>query len=546
MFRSPRVIWNTFTKIKGIHMAATNREAAYELLRRKGMTKVFGNPGSNELQFLKDFPADFHYIMGLHEGAVMAMADGYAQASGEIPLVSLHSAAGTGTSMGVLANTVQSKSPVVVLSGQQLRDMVGQEIMVSSANAALLPQPMTKFSAEPLSANDVVRTLAQAIHLAGMHPKGPAHVSIPHDDWDHPVDDNTQMTISRTVQDALTLAPEQLQELTALLDQAVSPVLVLGPEVDATCSNDAAVALSERLGAPVWIAPSPARCPFPTDHPHFAGLLPANVADISRLLSQHDLVLVVGAPVFRYHHDKPGSYLAEGTRLVHVAQDPDELARAPFGDAYLAPVADTLTGLAESVRPRPNTTVPARRIPSPGIDRPGRMHPDTVFRAIQETGPDNLIHVVESTSTAESFWAHVQLRTQGSFYSAAAGGLGFGLPAAVGIQLAQPGRRVVAEIGDGSANFGITGLWSAARHKLPVVFVIFRNETYGALVNFGRRLDTLGTPSFELPGIDFVAIAKGYGVRAESAATEAELRDALTRAFSAQEPVLIEAFTYFE
>lgn len=174
------------------------------------------------------------------------------------------------------------------------------------------------------------------------------------------------------------------------------------------------------------------------------------------------------------------------------------------------------------------------------------MHPDTVFRAIQETGPDNLIHVVESTSTAESFWANVQLRTQGSFYSAAAGGLGFGLPAAVGIQLAQPGRRVVAEIGDGSANFGITGLWSAARHKLPVVFVIFRNETYGALVNFGRRLDTLGTPSFELPGIDFVAIAKGYGVRAESAATEAELRDALTRAFSAQEPVLIEAFTYFE
>ncbi|MBO0907823.1 benzoylformate decarboxylase [Arthrobacter sunyaminii] len=527
-------------------MAATNREATYELLRRRGMTKVFGNPGSNELQFLKDFPEDFHYILGLHEGAVMAMADGYAQASGEIPLVSLHSAAGTGTSMGVLANTVQSKSPVVVLSGQQLRDMVGQEIMVSSAHAAQLPQPLTKFSAEPLSANDVVRTMAQAIHLAGLHPKGPAHVSIPHDDWDRPVDENTDLTISRTVQDATSLAPGQLQELTDLLDRAVSPVLVLGPEVDATHANEAAVALSERLGAPAWIAPSPARCPFPTNHPNFAGLLPANVADISSLLSQHDLVLVVGAPVFRYHHDKPGRYLGEGTRLIHVSQDPEEIARAPFGDAYLAPVADTLSALAEAVQVRSDTTVPARSIPAPGTDQPGRMHPDTVFRAIQEIGPDDVIHVVESTSTAESFWSHVELSTQGSFYSAAAGGLGFGLPAAVGIQLAQPGRRVVAEIGDGSANFGITGLWSAARHQLPVVFVIFRNETYGALVNFGRRLDTLGTPPFDLPGIDFVAIAKGYGVRAESATNEAELRAALTRAFNAQEPVLIEAFTYFE
>lgn len=524
----------------------TNREATYELLRRQGMTKVFGNPGSNELQFLKDFPEDFHYILGLHEGAVMAMADGYAQASGEIPLVSLHSAAGTGTSMGVLANTVQSKSPVVVLSGQQLRDMVGQEIMVSSSNAAQLPQPLTKFSAEPLSANDVVRTMAHAIHLAGMHPKGPAHVSIPHDDWDRPVDENTQLTIGRTVQDAMSLAPAQLEALAALLDSAASPVLVLGPEVDATHANDAAVALSEQLGAPVWIAPSPARCPFPTDHPHFAGLLPANVRDISGLLSKHDLVLVVGAPVFRYHHDKPGAYLGEGTRLIQLSQDPDELARAPFGDAYLAPVADTLAALAGRVQKRTDAAVPARTIPAPGPDRPGRMHPDTVFRAIQDLGPEDLIHVVESTSTAESFWSHVKLRSQGSFYSAAAGGLGFGLPAAVGIQLAQPGRRVVAEIGDGSANFGITGLWSAARHQLPVVFVILRNETYGALVNFGRRLNTLGTPSFELPGIDFVAIAKGYGVRAESATTEDELRDALARAFSAQEPVLIEAFTYFE
>lgn len=524
---------------------ATIREATYELLRRQGVSKIFGNPGSNELQFLKDFPEDFDYIMGLHEGAVMAMADGYAQASGKVSMVSLHSAAGTGTSMGVLANTVQSKSPVVVLSGQQLRDMVGQEIMVASADAAQLPRPLTKFSAEPISANDVVRTMAQAIHLANMHPKGPTHVSVPHDDWDRPADENTAMTLTRSVQDASALAGESLTELVQVLNEAKSPVLILGPEVDAAHANDDAVRLSERLGARVWIAPSPARCPFPTDHPNFAGLLPANVADISRLLSGNDVVLVVGAPVFRYHHHKPGRYLSATTRLVHVSQDPHEIARAPFGDAYYAPVADTLAQLAEKVDARSVEHVP-RTVREQGLDRPARMHPDTVFRVIQEVGPEDLIHVVESTSTAESFWSNIELKSQGSFYTAAAGGLGFGLPAAIGIQLAQPERRVVAEIGDGSANFGITGLWSAARHQVPVVFVIFRNETYGALVNFGRHLDTPGIPSFDLPGIDFIALATGYGVRAESASTEAELRDALTRAFAGREPVLIEAVTYFD
>lgn len=523
----------------------TVRDATYDLLRTQGVRMFFGNPGSNELQFLKDFPEDFDYVLGLHEGAVMAMADGYAQASGQVPLVSLHSAAGTGTSMGVLANTVQSKTPMVVLSGQQLREMVGQDIMVSSQDAAQLPKPLTKFSAEPLSAKDVVRTMAQAIHIAGMHPKGPTHVSVPHDDWEQLVDENAALTVARTVRDALALAEADLAELVAALDGATSPVLVLGPEVDATHSNAEAVRLAERLGAPAWIAPSPGRCPFPTTHQNFAGLLPANVADISSLLSGHDLVLVVGAPVFRYHHDKPGRYLAEGTRLVQVSQDPDEIARSAFGDAYLAPVGDTLARLADAVQEHPAYV--GRQTPAvPGVDRADRMHSDTVFRAIQELAPRDAIHVVESTSTAPSFWSHVKLEAQGSFYSAAAGGLGFGLPAAVGIQLAQPGRRVVAEIGDGSANFGITGLWSAARYQVPVVFVVLKNEAYGALVNFGRRLHTDGMPPFDLTGIDFVSIAQGYGVRAESASTEEQLRDALTRAFAQQEPVLIEAITYFD
>lgn len=522
----------------------TIRDAAFSLLRRHGMTTVFGNPGSNELLFLQDFPEDFRYILGLHEGAVMAMADGYAQASGQAPLVSLHSAAGTGSAMGVLANTVYAKSPVVVLSGQQVRDTVGQEIMVASHDAAQLPRPLSKSSTEPLSAGDVVRSLAQALHLANLAPKGPVHISVPYDDWDRAAGLNDDFTVGRSVTDATGLSGRHLAEITASLDAARTPALVLGSAVDAAGANADAVRLAERLGAPVWIAPSPPRCPFPTTHSLFRGVLPANVAGTAKLLAGHDLVLVVGAPVFRYHHQDPGRYLAEGSRLIQVCDDPSEVTRAPFGDAYLAPVGDTVARLAGSVAPR-GTTPEARTGRAAGLDRPDRMHPDTVFRTLSDLAPEDAIHVVESTSTAESFWSNVAMRHQGSFYSAAAGALGFGLPAAVGVQLAQPGRRVIASIGDGSANFGLVGLWTAARYRVPVTFVILRNGTYGALEKFGRRLSATGLPGFDLPGIDFVRLANGYEVAAESVSTETEFRDALAKAFAADEPRLIEAQTFY-
>ena len=521
----------------------TIREATFDLLRRHQMTMVFGNPGSNELLFLTEFPEDFTYILGLHEGAVMAMADGYAQSSQNTPLVSLHSAAGLGTAMGILANTTHSKSPVVLLSGQQIREMVGQDIMVASSDAASLPAPFTKWSTEPLAADDVVRSFAEAIHLANLHPKGPTHISVPYDDWNQESTANAAWTVNRQVVDAMALSESALDELTTLIDDARSPVLVLGPEVDATNANDDAVSLAEALDAPAWIAPSPPRCPFPTKHRLFAGLLPASVAGVADNLEGHDLVIVVGAPVFRYHHNYPGSYLNGDSRLVHISQDPSEVARAPFGDAYLAPVQDTLARLAKRVRQR-EVVRTARAAQVPGTDRADRMHPDTVFRLIDELTPADVIHVVESTSTANSFCNTVDISHPGSYFSAAAGGLGFGLPAAIGVQLAQPRRQVVASIGDGSANYGITALWTAARHEVPVVFVILRNGTYGALVSFGDRLEATNLPSFDLPGIDFVDIARGYGVPAYRACNADELRSALTEALASGKPALIEALTF--
>lgn len=521
----------------------TIHSAAYTLLRRHGMTTIFGNPGSNELPFLKSFPEDFQYVLGLHEGAVVSMADGYALASGKPAFVNLHAAAGTGNGMGALTNSWYSHSPLVITAGQQVRPMIGVEAMLANVDAVQLPKPLVKWSYEPANAQDVPRALSQAIHYANTPPKAPVYLSIPYDDWDAHCAPGVEHLLERQVQVAGTPDAAQLQALIEQLDDARNPVLVLGPEVDATLSNACAVALADKLHLPVWIAPSASRCPFPTRHPSFRGVLPAAIAGISKILQGHDLIVVVGAPVFRYHQFAPGDYLPAGARLLHITSDPQEAARAPMGDALIGDIAVALQALAEGVRPNSRAYPEPLPVPQAIEDEPRHLRPETLFDVLNAVAPEDAIYVKESTSTTSAFWQRMNLRHPGSYYFPAAGGLGFGLPAAVGVQLAQPQRRVVALIGDGSANYGITALWTAAQYRVPVVFIILKNGTYGALRWFAGVLKAEDAPGLDVPGLDFCAIAKGYGVNAVHTDTRASFEAALRAALDANEPTVIEVPT---
>lgn len=519
------------------------RDVTYELLRAHGLTTIFGNPGSNELPFLAAMPSDFRYVLGLHEGVVLAMADGYAQASRQPAFVNLHAAAGTGNAMGQLTNAMYSHSPLVITAGQQVRSTVGQEVMLANVDASLLPRPLVKWSCEPAAPVDVPRAMSQAIHIATLAPQGPVYVSVPYDDWQHEAQAHADL-LRRTTATAGALSARQTADLVALLDGAERPALVLGPDVDAADANEHAVALADALGAPVWIAPSASRCPFPTRHASFRGVLPAGMAALGAAVAGHDLLLVAGAPVFRYHEYSPGAYLPEGTRLVHLATDPGEAARAPMGDAIVCDLAGTLARLATAVSPGTRPALPPLPpIPAPRRASDGRLHPDEVFAVLRETTATDTIWVTESTSTTGSFWSQADLRRSGSYYFPASGGLGFGLPAALGVALARPDRQVVALIGDGSANYGITALWTAARYRIPVVVVILRNGTYGALRWFARLLRAGETPGLDVPGIDFTALAAGYGVAGTAVTTGAELSDAMKDALRSGEPRLIQVDT---
>ncbi|TGG91462.1 benzoylformate decarboxylase [Natronospirillum operosum] len=522
------------------------RAFTYELLRKYGMTTMFGNPGSNELPFLKNFPSDFRYILGLQEGVVMGMADGYALASGQPTLVNLHAAAGTGNAMGALTNAYYSQSPLVVTAGQQARNLMGVEAMLTNVDAAQLPLPLVKWSFEPAEASDVPRAMSQAIHEATLPTPGPTYLSIPYSDWDEETDANMDHLLQRTVEVGAGPHPDQLKDWADVLAQADNPLLVLGPEVDAQRANSDAVELANALGAPVWVAPSESRCPFPTNHPAFRGVLPISIREIHEHLEGHDVILVAGAPVFRYHKNLPGDYLPAGARVLHITGDPRQAARAPFGEALVTSVKQGLAGLVDALN------LSGRALPEPvpqtelSPDPPGAMHPENLFHLLNRLAPDNVSYVKEATATKEAFWSQIHMTQPNSYFFPAAGGLGFGLPAAVGVQLAMPERRVVAAIGDGSANYGITALWSAAQYQVPVIFVILKNGTYGALRGFASLLGAEDSPGLDVPDLDFCAIAKGYGVEA-GAAHNAETFEYLFQQAMAQNnrPFLIEVSTTF-
>ena len=502
----------------------TARRLAHEFLHRRGLTTIFGNPGSNELPFLAELPDGFRYVLGLHEGAVVGMADGYAQVTGRPVLVNLHAAAGSGNAMGALTNAAYSRTPLVLTAGQQVRAAIGMEAMLANVDATQLMRPLVGWAGEPSCAEDVPRSLAQAVFEAELH-RRPTYLSVPYDDWAAELDANAAATLDRSVQRGLIPSETQLDDLATSVATAKNPSLVLGGDLDALGLFDRAVALAEHLDLPTWVAPSPHRLPFPNRHRLFRGVLPAGIAPISDALTGHDLVLVLGAPVFRYHQYVPGAYLPAGTRLVQVTDDFGAAARAPMGEALVADPAPVIEALLAKV-PRRGSRGDFAGNPAPKTGTTA-LHPEQVFAALRETQAEDTRYVVESTSTNSAWWRQLDLRREGSYFFPAAGGLGFGLPAAVGVAMGSPDRPVVGVIGDGSANYGITALWTAAHHRVPVTFVILRNGIYGALRWFGELLGTPDVPGTEIPGLDFTAIAAGYGVDATTVTDEDDLRTQL-------------------
>jgi benzoylformate decarboxylase len=523
---------------------ATVREATFELFRAHGMTTVFGNPGSTELPMLREFPEDFVYVLGLQEQAVVGIADGFAQASGKPTHVNLHTAPGVGNAVGAIGTARANKAPLVITAGQQVRAQVTHEALLTNRDATTVPQPYVKWSHEPPRPQDVPGAIARAIHHATLPPSGPAFVSIPMDDWDAEVDEDRALNARRRVVGGRAVPdPAELAQLASLLDSARNPALVAGPDIDASGGWHAAIALAEKQRLPVWGSPGTAssRIGFPEGHPNFRGILPPAIGPLADTLKGHDVVLVVGTSLFPYYPYIPGPLLPDGTSMVAITSDPDEAARAPMGDAIVGDVGLALQQLLELVG-ESERAVPTPRPAPPDPADEDPMSGSAAMAALADAWPDGGIAVAEAPSSSSALRNRLRLSAAGSYYQSGSGGLGFGIAAAVGVQLAERERPVVCVVGEGSAQYGITALWTAAAYKVPVTFLVLRNQEYMILKWFAAFEQVEGAPGLELPGLDTAAVAAAYGVPSRTVSGRDELTQALREAIAADDgPRLVEA-----
>jgi len=519
----------------------TVRAAVLDLLRAFRMTTVFGNPGSTELPLFLGFPADFCYVLGLQEATVVGMADGYAQATRNAAFVNLHSAAGVGHAMGNIFTAHKNRTPLVITAGQQARAILPFEPFLYSGQATELPKPYVKWSVEPARAEDVPLAIARAYYVAMTQPCGPVLVSIPADDWTV----LTEPVAPRSVSTRVRPDPALLAQLGDALDASRRPAFVIGAAVDRDGAWDAAVQLAERHNARVFVAPMSGRCGFPEDHRLFAGFLPPMRERIVERLAGHDFVFAVGAPAFTYHIEGRGPHLPAGATLVQLVEDPAIAAWAPVGTSAIGSVRLGLEDLLARPLPTPRE-LPVCRAAVPRVATPAageRMSVAYVLQTLADLrGPDSVV-VEEAPSSRAAMQQHLPIVRRETFYTMCSGGLGHGLPAAVGVALARPGVRVISLVGDGSAMYSIQALWSAAQLKLPMTFIVLKNRRYAALQEFGAVFgygpgDPV--PGTELPELDFVALAAGHGVKALRVSAADTLAAAVTQALRSTGPMLLE------
>jgi benzoylformate decarboxylase len=513
----------------------TVKQVTFDLLRAFGIGKVFGNPGSTEMPLLSDWPGDIDYVLGLQEASVVGMADGYAQATRNAGFINLHSAAGVGNALGNIFTAYRNQTPLVIVAGQQARSLLPLQPFLYAERASEFPRPYVKFAVEPARPEDVPAAIARAYYVAMQPPCGPAFVSVPSDDWMKPA----QALEARSITRQLSPDPDAIRGLTDALAASQRPAFVAGPGIDRAEAVDLMVRLAEKTRAAVWVSPFSARCSFPETHPQFSGFLHASPGQLSEALRPYDLVVVVGAPVFTFHVEGEPQIFDGETTLFQITDDPDAAAVTPVGTSIIASIKPALAALLHTTSESKRTTPKGRVLPpAPAASDP--IKAEFLLHSLAAAMPDGAVLVEEAPSHRPALQNFMPMRGQDSFYTMASGGLGHGLPAAVGVALARPAIRTVCLIGDGSAMYSIQALWTSAQRKLPLTVVVINNSGYGAMRSFSQVMQVRNVPGLDMPGIDFVKIAEGMGCEAVRVTKSSELTAALKRSLVHEGTSLVE------
>ncbi len=542
------------------------RDAFIDLLASEGVTHLFGNPGTTELPIMHALGTrpQLRYVLGMQESIVVAMADGYARATGELVACNVHVAPGLGNAMGSLFTAAYSKTPMIITAGQQEQGHGLMEPLLAGP-LVRMAEPLVKWAIEVTRLADLPRIMRRAAKIATTAPTGPVFISLPGDilNASEPLD-----LMSATRLDTVTRpSAEAINRLAERLINARSPVILAGPEIVTGDAFDEAGALALAIGAPVWQQTVPSGAHFPSAHPCYLGGLSRNQSQVRAALADHDLLISLGADMLRMSVYSETDPMPQGLELVHIGLDDHEIGKNwPVATAWRVDLRASLRELLARLEAIGGDTLRQRsaqrcetiaagnwsrrrvaRTPAPAtastsgtaaqaIEPAARLNPDFVMYRIAERLPADAIVVEEGLVSTRTLLDWYPYRDRHGFFGNTGGGIGWAISAAIGIALGQPARPVFAIIGDGSAMYSIQALWTAAHLKLPITYIIANNQGYRIIKERLRSFhgsEHYIAMDFDDPPLDFVSLARGLGMPAERIDDAGSLEQALTRAIEA-------------
>jgi benzoylformate decarboxylase len=545
---------------------AKGRDVFFQYLEHHGIEYLFGNPGTTELPLVdgsNDHPS-VRYVMSLHEDIAVAMAMGYARASGKVGVVNLHVAPGLAHGLGNLYNAFRAGMPLIVTAGQQHTRLVVHDPILT-ADLAEMARPFTKWAYEVRFAEELPTVMQRAFKEALTPPTGPVFISFPPDVLLGPAPSDAPVgasTIGTAIADEDTVI-----RATSLLASAKSPMIVAGDGVGLACAWKEVAEIAEAIGAPVYTEQYATLWDFPSDHPHFSGPMPNQAVGMRQRFEGVDVALLAGftaqAPVARF--DDKGSLIPASVRIVAAHDRPWEIGKNQPVEAglpgsiqrNLAALASALrsaarqdgaAGRSEKIRAASAKRRQQWRDQADAARRSGKL--DAAFAAAELAAvfPANGVFVDEAISNREAFVNQVAFADPKAYFAGKGLSLGYSVGAAIGLRLGQPERPVITVVGDGSLLYYPQALWSVASLKLPIVTIVLNNASYRVLKLIVGRMGgpwndakaALPGLDFESPRVDFAAMARSMGLEGERVATTGELRPTLERALAAKRPYVVD------
>jgi len=542
-------------------------QAYLEVAADHGVEYVFGLPGTSGQEFIGTIADQekVRFVLALHETCVVSMADGHARVTGRPQLAQVSTLPGSCNAVGALYDAYRDRSPVIVTSTNVDTRIAGRDSHTEGKDLVEMTKQFTKWSAEVHRADRIPEYLNRAFKVAAAPPSGPVYLALPSNLLGEPITVELPRAERSSVSPHIGADPESLAAAVKLLVQAKRPLLVAGSGVAKSGAVEDLIKFAELVGAPVVMEPRYSFLSFPTDHPQSFQIAERQPSFDLPVWGEPDLILAIGCRLIREYRYIPEPVIKPETRCIHIDEDPWEIGKVfPVDIGIIADARSALRGLLQ-VYPQ---------IARNGAGRNERL--DCIRKAKEQTGAelearvkqgwdatpintarlvrtmDRLIEkdaliVNESPTSKDILMANFKFASGRSYFSNSSGGyLGWGLGAAIGAKLASPNRRVVACLGDGCTMFGLQGLWTLAKYRVPLTVIVFNNRAYMAVKNQFRgseeRVRIAAEMGAELtgPDLNFARLAETFGIFGQRVEQPDAIEPALKRALEQNGPALVD------